>query len=95
MVLLFVITIFFVITYKISESHKKEYSIVKTEDYKSYIQKYGTGEILKYSYFTDNSGIIRDNLLYIILKVNDKNSLQSQEVVRCYIKDKAVIEKIL
>ncbi|MCI9368863.1 MAG: hypothetical protein HFH65_00800 [Lachnospiraceae bacterium] len=68
--------------------------MIKTEDYKSYIQKYGTGETLQYSYFTDNSGITKENLLYIILEVNDKDSPQNQESVRYYIKDKAIIEKI-
>lgn len=93
-VLLSAIAAFFIVTRKISESHKKEHSIIKTEDYKSYIQKYGTGETLQYSYFTDNSGITKENLLYIILEVNDKDSPQNQESVRYYIKDKAIIEKI-
>ena len=72
--LLSAVAAFFIVTRKISESHKKEHSIIKTEDYKSYIQKYGTGETLQYSYFTDNSGITKENLLYIILEVNDKGS---------------------
>ena len=93
--LLSAVAAFFIVTHKISESHKKEHSIIKTEDYKSYIQKYGTGETLKYSYFTDNSGITKENLLYIILEVNDKDSPSNQETIRYYIKEKAIIEKIL
>ena len=93
-VLLSAVAAFFIVTRKISESHKTEHSIIKTEDYKSYIEKYGTGETLKYSYFTDNSGITKDNLLYIILEVNDKNNSPNQETVRYYIKDKAIIDKI-
>ena len=93
--LLSAVAAFFIVTRKISESHKKEHSIIKTEDYKSYIQKYGTGETLQYSYFTDNSGITKENLLYIILEVNDKGSSSNQETERYYIKEKAIIEKIL
>lgn len=93
--LLSAVAAFFIVTRKISESHKKEHSMIKMEDYKSYIQKYGTGETLQYSYFTDNSGITKENLLYIILEVNDKGSSSNQETERYYIKEKAIIEKIL
>ena len=92
--LLSAVAAFFIITYKISQSHKKEHFMPKTEDYESYIQKYGTGEILQYSYFTDNSGITKDNLLYIILQVYEKDNAEIGKTVSYYIKDKDIIGKI-
>jgi len=93
-ILLSVIAVFFIITHRISQSHKKEHFMAETEDYESYIQKYGTGETLQYSYFTDNSGITEDNLLYLILEVYERNNAKNEKPVKYYIKDKDIIRKI-
>lgn len=92
--LLLIIITFFLITEKISQSHKIEHSSTKAENYESYIKKYGTGETLPFSYFTSNSGITEDTISYIILKVYEKNEASPKTSVGYYIKDRAIIKKV-